>query len=367
LLPVVAAASIAAMSIACVELGSSGITVPRIVLGTMAYGRNAGDDSARVRTIHAAIATGVTAIDTAPLYEFGRSETLVGRAIADRRGAVQLLSKVGLRWDDAHGDVLFEASIDGVHRAVRKDSRPSALRRDVEQSLLRLGVERLELCQIHHPDPHVPISDAIGTLVALHGEGKLRAIGVSNFSPAQLVVAHAAAGTVGIASHQLPLSLLQQRACGQLLAHARALGHAALCYSPLGHGVLAGRGLGGALERDDDRRWLVEFSAPSMAAIGHVVRRTLLPIAARHDAAIAQVALAWVLAQPGASAAVVGASSERQIEGCAAALAIELSLVERNSLRDAFAAIVCEPAPPPSLVAKVRGRLGRMAQRVRAR
>src|SRR5688500_905185 len=187
----------------------------------MAYGRNARDEAARIRTLHAAIEHGLTAIDTAPLYELGRVETLVGRAIADRRARVQLLSKVGLRWDGDHGDVLLDAVIDGTRRIVRRDSRPSSLRRDVDESLRRLGVERLELCQIHHPDPHVPIADAIGTLLELRREGKLAAIGVSNFDAAQLVVAHAAAGTVGIASHQLPLSLLQQRGRSELLAQAR--------------------------------------------------------------------------------------------------------------------------------------------------
>ncbi len=353
------------MSVPQVELGTSGIAVPRVVLGTMAYGAARADEAARIRTIHAAIAQGLTAFDTAPLYELGRSETLLGRAIAGCREQVQVLSKVGLRWDDDHGDVLLDAVIDGTRRIVRKDSRPKSLRKDVDETLRRLGVERIDVCQIHHPDPHVPIVDAIGTLVELHGEGKIAAIGVSNFDVAQLLVAHVAAGTVGIASHQLPLSLLQQRASGELLAQARALGHAALCYSPLAHGVLAGRGLAAPLAADDDRKWSAEFSPASLAAIGAAVRLVMVPIAARHDATVAQVALAWVLAQPGAGAVVVGASTERQLEGSIGALGIELSIAERARLRDTFAAIDCEPAPPPSLAMRVRGKLGRITGRLR--
>ncbi|MBC8067836.1 MAG: aldo/keto reductase, partial [Deltaproteobacteria bacterium] len=288
-----------------VELGTGGLVVPRLVLGTMAYGRHAADHGARIRTIHAALDRGVTAFDTAPLYEVGRAEILLGRAIADRRARVQVLTKAGLRWDADHGEVLIDAVIDGRRTVVRRDSRPGSLRRDVEGSLRRLGVERIDLVQIHHPDAQVPIAEAIGTLVELHREGKLGAIGVSNFSVAQLAEAHAAAGAVGIASHQLPLSMLQQRAGGALLTQARALGHGTLCYSPLAHGVLAGRGLTGALDAADDRRWLVEFSPDSLAAIRQVVQRIVVPIAARHDATIAQVALAWVLAQPGADAVVV--------------------------------------------------------------
>jgi aryl-alcohol dehydrogenase-like predicted oxidoreductase len=348
-----------------IELGTGGLVVPRVVLGTMAYGRHAADDGARIRTIHAAIDRGVTAIDTAPLYELGRAEILLGRAIADRRARVQVLTKAGLRWDDDHGDVLLDAVIDGRRTVVRRDSRPASLRRDVEGSLQRLGVEQIDLLQIHHPDPRVPIADAIGALVELHHEGKLGAIGVSNFSVAQLAEAHAAAGVVGIASHQLPLSLLQQRASGQLLAHARALGYGTLCYSPLAHGVLAGRGLGTALDAADDRRWLAAFSPDSLAAIGHVVRRIVVPIAARHDATIAQVALAWVLAQPGAGAVVVGASDVRQIDASLGALTIELAPAERERMRDAFAAIVCTPAGRASFAMRARAKAGRVVARLR--
>ncbi|HWB73866.1 MAG TPA: aldo/keto reductase, partial [Nannocystaceae bacterium] len=247
------------------ELGG-GIAVPRIVLGTMAYGRNAGDDAGRVRVLQAAIDRGLCAIDTAPLYELGRAEEIVGRALVGRRDRAVVCSKVGLRWDGEHGEVLLDAVIGGVRRVVRKDSRPVSLRRDVEESLRRLRVERIDLCQIHHPDVHVPIADAIGALMELRREGKIGAIGVSNFDAAQLVVARAAGQVV---SHQQPLSLLQQDI--DRVAQTSALGIATLCYSPLAQGVLAGRGLGGALTEGDDRRWSIAFSPASLSAIGAAV------------------------------------------------------------------------------------------------
>lgn len=339
------------------ELGP-GIALPRIVLGTMAYGKVAGDDAARIRVLQAAIDRGLDAIDTAPLYELGRAEEIVGRAIATRRDRVVLCSKVGLRWDGEHGDVLLDAVIGGVRRVVRKDSRPASLRRDVDESLKRLRVERIDLCQIHHPDVHVPMADAMGTLVELRREGKIGAIGVSNFDAAQLVVARAVGQVV---SHQQPLSLLQREI--DRVTQTSALGIATLCYSPLAQGVLAGRGLGGALGEGDDRRWSIAFSPASLAAIGRAMRRTLVPIAARHDATVAQVALAWVLAQTGVAAVVVGASRERQLEGLLGALALRLSPGERETLRSEFAAIVCTPAPPPSFATRVRSRAARLLRR----
>ena len=125
-------------------LGASGLHVSPVVYGAMEFSHR--DPIERVRTLHAAIDAGITSIDTAPLYGFGESERLVGQAIADRRARVQVLGKVGLRWDDEHGEVLFRAQEQGGPlRVVRRDSRPASVRRDVEQSLRRLGVDALDL------------------------------------------------------------------------------------------------------------------------------------------------------------------------------------------------------------------------------
>ncbi len=348
------------------RLGESGLLVPRVVVGAMAYGALAHrSDPERAALLRDAIDRGLTAIDTAPLYEFGRSERIVGAAIAPVRARVQVLSKVGLRWDGEHGDVLFEAWIDGRVVPVRKDSRPASLRAEVHASLARLGVERLELCQIHHPDPHVPIADAIGTLLELRAEGKIAEIGVSNFDATQLRAAVAAMAGSPLASVQLPLSLLQPNA--DALATARALGVAALAYSPLAHGALAGRDPTRAPGDDDDRRFAPEFSPASREVIGAAVRRSLLPLAARHDVGVAPVAVAWVLAQPGIDAAIVGLSSARQIDDAIAAATLRLADAECTLLQQAFAQVRCEPAPPPSWHHRVRARAGRLARRLRER
>ncbi|MBX7081956.1 MAG: aldo/keto reductase [Nannocystaceae bacterium] len=347
-------------------LGRTAVQVPAVVVGAMAYGALAQrSDPERAALLRTAIDRGLTAIDTAPLYEFGRSERIVGAAIAPVRARVQVLSKVGLRWDAEHGDVLFEAWIDGRVVPVRKDSRPASLRAEVHASLARLGVERIDVCQIHHPDAHVPIADAIGTLLELRAQGLIGEIGVSNFDPTQLRAAVAAMGGTPLASVQLPLSLLQPHAAAAQTA--RALGVGVLAYSPLAHGALSGRDLGHAPGESDDRRFSPEFSPASRAAIGAAVRRSLLPVAARHDLGVAPVALAWVLAQPGVDAAIVGLSSPRQIDDAIAAAGLSLSGSECTLLQQAFAEVRCEPAPPPSWPSRMRARAGRLARRLRER
>ncbi len=182
-------------------LGMSGLEVSPIVLGAML--RHSQGIHGHAAIVQAAVDAGSTTIDTAPLYGFGDSERALGRAIAGRRQCVQILTKVGLRWDDAHGDVLFEFWNGRSMQAVRKNSRPESIRLEIERSLARLGIETIDLVQVHHLDRHVAIAESIGALKELRAEGKLRAIGVSNYSQPEIVEAEAALGDVPLASVQL--------------------------------------------------------------------------------------------------------------------------------------------------------------------
>src|SRR5204863_8664986 len=133
----------------------------------------------------------------APAYSLRHSERVVGRAIASRRERAVLMTKVGLRWDAPEGDVAFQAmDRDGRKLAVRGNSRPSSVKWEVEQSLERLGVETIDLVQVHWPDLHTPIADIKGPLLELRAQGKLRAIGVSNFSVEMMKAARKALGDV---------------------------------------------------------------------------------------------------------------------------------------------------------------------------
>lgn len=318
-------------------LGRSDLAISSVVFGAMdRAGRH--DDEGRLRVMHAAIDAGITTVDTAPLYEFGRSEELVGRVARDRRDEMQILTKVGLRWDDAHdghGDVLF-AFRDGERmRQVRRDSRPASIRFEVEASLGRLGVDCIDLVQIHHPDPHTPIAESVGALARLCEEGKLRAIGVSNYSAEQMREAARALGDVPLASQQLRYSLLERQAERQELPAARELGVSILAHGPLAQGALAGRDRR-SLAPDDARRWSPPFHPKNARPLRRAMQRVVEPIARSHDATPAQVCLAWLLAQPPVAGVLVGGSSVAQVQEAAGAAELALTPAERAGLRAGF-------------------------------
>ena len=163
----------------------SDLEISRLILGTA--DRRPLRENERTDIVSAALEVGMTSVDTAPLYGFGEVEEHLGRALRGRRDQFEILSKVGLLWDSDHGDLLFTSSPpDGPARVIRRDSRPEAIRRDVEESLQRLGTDRMDLCQIHQPDPRVPIQDSLGALEELVREGKILHVGVSNFEPPDL-------------------------------------------------------------------------------------------------------------------------------------------------------------------------------------
>lgn len=313
-------------------LGSSGLHVSPVVYGAQAFA--AREPGSRVRVLHAAIDVGITSIDTAPLYGFGESERLVGQAVLGRRDRVQLLTKVGLRWDDDHGDVLFTGSDEhGAPRVVRKDGRPDSVRRDVEQSLRRLGVDVLDLCQVHHPDPHVPIADTMGELLRLRSEGKLREIGVCNFSAEQVEQAQQALADVPLASLQSEYSLLRRGVERGAMDAVHELEIGFLAYSPLLHGLLAGRmAHRRRLGRGDYRRYNPLFHPDNVERVEQARERALEPLARRHGVAEAQIALSWVLARPGVTAVIAGGSTVAQVRANARAVDLRLMPGERAGL-----------------------------------
>ena len=171
-------------------LGGSALQVSSVILGAWSYGGwywGGAEDEASIKTIHAAVDAGITSIDTAPVYGFGRSEEVVGRGIKGIREQVQVLTKVGLRWDTDEGAHFFDTEDpEGRTWRITRNLRPDSVRLEVERSLKRLDVEYIDMVQCHWPDPSTPIPDTMGALADLVSEGKVGAIGVSNFSPEQM-------------------------------------------------------------------------------------------------------------------------------------------------------------------------------------
>lgn len=349
------------------QLGSSSLSVSRVMLGAMARRRVTEDRF--IEVVHAAIDAGVDTIDTAPLYDFGTSERWIGRAIRGRRDEVVLCTKVGLRWDGEYGEVLFPFTDEqGAPRFVRKDGRPESIRRDIDESLGRLGVEHIDLVQVHHPDPHVPIEDTMGALVEALEAGKVRAVGVSNFDERQVKAALAALHPHPLASLQLPYSLLFREVEDGLLPWARDAGVGFLCYSPLQAGALAGR----FLDEAPPESWDPSLRPSNVALVNRVLRKVSVPIAARHDVSLSEVALAWLLAQPGVTSVIAGASTPSQVRASARAADLRLAPDEVEALGLAFQGLPLDLGPAKeSLVRRgirrLKRSLGKLPKLVRAR
>lgn len=324
---------------------------------------SAGGEHAQADLIRAAIERGITDLDTAPLYDFGGSERVVGRAIRGIRERVRVFSKVGLRWSDspdAHGEVFFSTP----DRVVRRDGRPESVRREVEESLERLGIEYLDLVQIHQRDSNVPLDETLGALADLLRGGRVRAIGVSNFSLADLREAKRCLSPLPLASTQERYNLVHREIESDRLSFCRENEVALLAYSPLAQGLLAGRLLGGRRFDDLDFRARVpEASGRNLEAIHAAMARSLIPLAQELQATAGEVALAWLLAEPGVSSAVVGASSLDQIESHRRASQLRLPTPSARSLRSSFESV--RIAPDLGLPFGVRAR--RFASRVRRR
>ena len=282
-------------------LGDSGITVSALGLGTWAMGATPEtwglvDDNESIAAIHAALDLGVNLIDTAPIYGLGHSEQIVGRAVGDRRDQVVLATKCGLQFPGPEGGL------------PRRCLAPAAIGEECEASLRRLGTDHLDLYQCHWPDPEVPISDTMGALVRLREQGKIRAIGVSNFSVEQLAEA-CAAGPV--CSVQPSLSLIDRRAAAHLLPYCESRHLAVLPYSPLGKGILTGKfNADTAFEdvRSRDPEYIGARYAANLALV-----EGLRVIARHHDRTVSQVALNFLMNTPGVTAPLFGAKRPSQV------------------------------------------------------
>jgi len=243
------------------KVGETSQTVSRIGLGTWAIGGwmwGGTDDQESVNTIRAAVDSGINLIDTAPAYGFGRSEEIVGRAIAESqlRSRVVITTKVGLEWKD--------------RRVFRNASRGRILR-EVEDSLRRLRTDYIDIYQVHWPDPLVPIEETAAAMQTLLDQGKIRVIGVSNFSVAQIEQFRRVAKLHTV---QPPYNLFEREIEAELLPYCRRSGLATLTYGALCRGLLSGKLQEDAhFEGDDLRLTDPKFRPPRYAQYLSAVRR----------------------------------------------------------------------------------------------
>ena len=302
------------------QLGTTGAELTRLGLGTWAiggpwrYGWGPVDDNESIAGIRHAVESGVNWIDTAPIYGLGHSEEIVGRAL---RGygigdGVFIATKCGRR-SEPDGSIV-------------SDLRPDVIRSECELSLRRLGVERLDLYQIHWPDLEsgTPLEESWGVLADLAAEGKVRWLGVSNFDVDQLDRCEAIRH---VDSLQPQLSLLRQGALDTTIRWAAEHGTGVIVYSPLASGLLTGtfdRARLATLSADDVRLGKSEFREPEFSRNLALVER-LRKIATVLDSGVPDLAIAWALAQEGVTAAIVGARRPQQVDAWLGAACVRLS------------------------------------------
>ncbi len=314
------------MTLPARRLGSSGLEVGAIGLGCMgmstAYGsEQERDDDRSIAVIHAALDAGCTLIDTADIYGPFRNEELVGRALAgSRRGHAVLATKCGL--------------IPVGRGLMHADGRPVHIRMACEASLRRLKVDVIDLYQLHRPDPTVPVAESIGAMGELVTAGKVRAIGVSEFSVAQLDEALA---TFPIATLQSELSLWTRDVLSETLPWCSAHDVAFIPFSPLGRGFLTGALEGVHFGAADFRARNPRFSDDARAANTAIVD-AVREIAAGHGASPGQVAIAWTLAQGDQVVPIPGTKRMEYLRENLAAAELTLS-------SDDLAALDALPAP----------------------
>lgn len=311
------------------RLGRSGAEITRVGFGSWAIGGagwasawGAQDDGAAVAAMRHAVERGINWIDTAAIYGVGHSEELVGRLLRELPDGARPLvfTKCGLIWDPAN-----------PMKPAWRDLEPKSLRAQCEGSLRRLGVATIDLFQFHRPDTDTgtAVEDSWGELGRLIDEGKVRWGGLSNFDVDLLErcekIRH-------VDSFQPAFSLIRRQAASEWIPWCAAHGTGVIVYSPMGAGIFTDRF---SLERvrslpaDDWRSRNAEFLPPNVER-NIALRDALKPIAAKHRATVAEVAVAWTLHWPGVTAAIVGARSPEQVDGWvgAASLALDASDLE---------------------------------------
>jgi aryl-alcohol dehydrogenase-like predicted oxidoreductase len=268
-----------------ITIGASGLNTSRIGLGTWAMGGwmwGGTDDAKSIATIRSAVERGVMLIDTAPVYGFGRAEEIVGKALAEGglRDKVQIATKVGLGWKDG---------------AVFRDSRPARIRKEIEDSLRRLRTDAIDLYQVHWPDLGTPIAETARTLEDLRRDGKIRAIGVSNYSPAQMEAFRAVARLDAV---QPPYNLFEREIEADVLPYAKSAGLTVLSYGALCRGLLSGRITAATrFEGDDLRKVDPKFQGERFRQYLAAVDELSKLARERFGKSVLALALRWVLDQ----------------------------------------------------------------------
>jgi aryl-alcohol dehydrogenase-like predicted oxidoreductase len=310
-----------------VELGTTGLEITRLGFGAWAIGGGAWEfgwgpqqDGESIAAIHRALELGINWIDTAAAYGFCHSEEVVGRAIAGMTERPYIFTKASL--------------VEGAGRRVVHNLKRDSILREVSGSLERLGVDAIDLYQIHWPIPEQDIEKGWSTFAELKDQGLVRHIGVSNFDVAQLERIRQIAA---VETLQPPYSLVDRDAEQEILPYAQQQGIGVIVYSPMGSGLLTGRMTRERIERlpaDDWRRNDARFREPQLSRHLALVDR-LAAVAERYGTSPGAVAAAWTLRNPAVDGAIVGFRRPDQVDPIIAATGLRLTAADVALIEDA--------------------------------
>jgi aryl-alcohol dehydrogenase-like predicted oxidoreductase len=309
------------------QLGNSDMNITPLGVGAWAIGGGGWafawgpqDDNESVAAIRAALDRGINWIDTAAVYGLGHSEEVVAKALEGLTEKPFVFTKCERVWNEK--------------REIQKSLKRDSIRREVEASLRRLKLDVIDLYQIHWPEPDEDIEEGWTTLAELKAEGKVRYIGVSNFSVSQLRRAQAIAP---VTSLQPPYSMISPEIEEEILSYAAANNIGVIVYSPMKSGLLSGtmtKERVAAMPEDDFRRRTPHFQEPKLSHNLELVE-VLRKIGRKHGRTPGEVAIAWTLRHPAVTAAIVGMRSAGQVDGVIGAAEFRLTPEEIGEI-DAF-------------------------------
>jgi aryl-alcohol dehydrogenase-like predicted oxidoreductase len=316
-----------------IAIGASGVKTSRIGLGTWAIGGwmwGGTDEAQSIATIRSAVERGITLIDTAPVYGFGRSEEIVGKALAEGgfRNKVQIATKAGLSWKDGR---------------IFRDSSGARIRQEIEDSLRRLRTDVIDVYQVHWPDLETPFVETARTLEDLRREGKIRAIGVSNYSPQQMDAFRAGARLDAV---QPPYNLFEREIEANVLPYAKRRGLAVLSYGALCRGLLSGRMTAQTtFEGDDLRKVDPKFQGERfrqhLAAVDELKKLAW----GRFGKSVLALAVRWVLDQ-GPTIALWGARDPDQLAPIAEIDGWHIDEASRREIDAILERCIVDPVSP---------------------
>jgi aryl-alcohol dehydrogenase-like predicted oxidoreductase len=275
--------------------------------GSWEFGWGAVDDKESIKAIHRGLDLGINWIDTAAVYGLGHSEEIVAQALKRNRDKVFVATKCGMVWNEK-----------GV---VTKNLKPISIRKEVEDSLRRLQTDYIDLYQFHWPDIATPVEESWTTMTELVREGKVRNIGVCNFSVADLERCRPIAS---VQSLQPPYNMLKREVEKELLPYCSKFGIGVVAYSPMASGLLTGKFNFDSLASDDWRRKSAQFNEEGRAKVTKLLDQ-LKPIARQYKVNLGELAIAWVLRNENVMSAIVGARKAWQIEEVVGAAGLQLS------------------------------------------